>query len=177
MHPRRVLHYLAIGLRFSKAAAATCSSNLLVDDFSRFSNGRNNLGLKASDDGSMASISSIGHSISFTPRPMSYFYETVPCVDAETSGYKALAFTIKAPTGASLTLEMQTRENCSIEAHNSTWRYFMNFTGEHERIVAPVSSFLGAKTSGISAFNWATWKSQSTESVWEPGDVELVCGA
>ncbi|KAI1655265.1 hypothetical protein F4813DRAFT_391977 [Daldinia decipiens] len=177
MHPRRALHNLVIGLRLYKAGAVICSSNLLVDDFSRFSNRRNNLGLKASDDGSMTSISVLGDSISFTPRPMSYFYETVPCVDAEASGYEALAFTMKAPQNASITLEMQTMENCSIEAYNSTWRYVMNFTGEPQRIVAPVSSFRGARTNGIAAFNWATWESQSTGFVWELGDIELICGA
>ncbi|KAI0110182.1 hypothetical protein F4814DRAFT_461336 [Daldinia grandis] len=176
MHPQRIIYPLAIGLRFYKAAAATCSSNLLVDDFSHFSNKRNNLGLKASDDGSMASISVSGDSISFTPRPMSYFYETVPCVDAKASGYHALAFNITAPRDAAITLEMQTMENCSIEAYNSTWRYVMGFTGEPQRVVAPISSFQGARTSGIAAFNWATWESRSAGFVWEISDVELVCG-
>lgn len=68
-------------------------------------------------------------------------------------------------------------ENCSAEAYNSTWRYVTNFTGEPQRIVVPVSSFRGARTNGIAAFNWATWESQSTGFVWELGDIELICGA
>ncbi|KAI1480174.1 hypothetical protein K445DRAFT_11524 [Daldinia sp. EC12] len=177
MQPQRILRYLAIGLRAWKAAASMCRYNLLVDDFSRFSDKRNSLGMKASDDGSMRYLTVSEDTIFFAPQRLSYFYETVPCVSERASGYNAIAFTIKAPQDASITLEMQTADDCTSELYNSTWRYVMNFTGEAQRVVAPMSSFQGARTNGIAAFNWATWETNTADFVWELGDIELICGA
>ncbi|KAI8963286.1 hypothetical protein F5Y11DRAFT_346627 [Daldinia sp. FL1419] len=164
-----------MGLRLSKVVAQICTSPLQVDDFSWFQSRKNSLRLKASDDDSMISISVFGDGIRFHPRPLSYYYESLPCIDAEASGYDALAFTMKAPSDGSITLEMQTTDDCSTEAYNSTWRYVVNFTGEAQKIVAPISSFEGAKTNGIAAFNWATWESHNKDFDWELSDIKLTC--
>ncbi|KAI1799716.1 hypothetical protein F4811DRAFT_557552 [Daldinia bambusicola] len=160
-----------------KAAASRCYTNLLVDDFSQFHYHKNSLGLKASDDGSMRTIAASNGSISFTPQNQSYFYEAVPCITVEATGYIAIAFRIRAPPDASITLEMQTaQQDCSSEAFNSTWRYVGNFTGSEQRVVAPMSSWKGVRTTGIVAFNWATWQTGEKKFVWELADVELICG-
>ncbi|KAI1467614.1 uncharacterized protein F4812DRAFT_430170 [Daldinia caldariorum] len=127
----------------------------------------------------MKSISAAKHTISFTPQESSYFYEAVPCFSRKTIGYGAIAFVIKAPQDASITLEMQTAQqehDCSGETYSSTWRYVANFTGQVQRVIAPFSSFVGAKAEDIFAFNWATWQTQDTGFVWEMGDIELICG-
>ncbi|RYP70365.1 hypothetical protein DL769_004991 [Monosporascus sp. CRB-8-3] len=159
-------------------ATATCSSNLLIDDFARFSSSLNALGTRASDDGSMTSLalSSSGGGISFVPEKMSYFYETLPCTRAAAEGYNAVSFTMKAPRGASFMLEIQTRESCDAAEYRSAWYTVSDFTGETQTITVPLSAFGGANTDAITAFNWATWSKWCKKSVqWELGDIQLVC--
>jgi len=159
-------------------ATATCSSNLLIDDFAQFSSSLNALGTRASDDGSMTSLalSPSGVGISFVPEKMSYFYETLPCTQAAAEGYDAVSFTMKAPRGASFMLEIQTRESCDAAEYRSTWYTVSGFTGETQTITVPLSAFEGANTDAITAFNWATWSKWCKKSVqWELGDIQLVC--
>ncbi|KAI1371700.1 hypothetical protein F4677DRAFT_434911 [Hypoxylon crocopeplum] len=126
----------------------------------------------------MSTVRSSGSSVAFVPQTMSYYYETLPCIDAVASGYSAISFAIKAPPGASLTLEIQTKESCSAPTYTSTSRFVKDFTGEIQTIVIPLSSFTGVYPSAIGAFNWGSWDSyMDKEFTWELGDIALTCGA
>ncbi|OTB05559.1 hypothetical protein M426DRAFT_137384 [Hypoxylon sp. CI-4A] len=126
----------------------------------------------------MTRISAADGMISFVPGAGSYFYETVPCIDAVASGYRAIAFTMRAPPDSSITLEMQTMSSCADPTHHSTYRYVMDFTGDLQRVTIPLSSFVGADTTAISGFSWATWEFYGDKNfVWQLGDVEFICGA
>ncbi|KAI2606558.1 hypothetical protein GGR54DRAFT_644172 [Hypoxylon sp. NC1633] len=159
-----------------QAEAAVCTSNLLIDNFARFPSQTNTLGFKASDDGSMQSISLTGNVISFVPKTMSYFYETIPCIDALGSGYSDISFGIKAPKNGSIALEVQSLDACSAPAYKSTLRYVRGFTGDFQTIAIPLSTFAGVNTNAVGAFNWGTWDPNGQDDfVWQLGDVELIC--
>ncbi|KAI1774995.1 hypothetical protein F4818DRAFT_441818 [Hypoxylon cercidicola] len=155
-----------------------CKSNLLIDNFSLFTARLNSVGLKASDDGSMIALSAEHGTLSFVPSKTSYFFETVPCIDAAADGYGAISFKMKAPLGSSFALEIQTKDTCSSAEYKSTWHYKEGFTGQEETVVIPLDSFIGANTFAIEAFNWATWDFYNERSfIWTLGDIELTCNA
>ncbi|KAI4863349.1 hypothetical protein F4820DRAFT_427415 [Hypoxylon rubiginosum] len=126
----------------------------------------------------MIALDAEHNTLSFVPSKSSYFFESVPCIDAAEEGYGAISFRMKAPLGASFALELQTKENCGSTEYKSTWHYMGGFSGETEQVVIPLSSFAGAKTSAIEAFNWATWEFyKERDFIWTLGDIELICNS
>ncbi|KAI6350774.1 hypothetical protein MCOR25_010401 [Pyricularia grisea] len=174
---------------YSVTAAAKCSSNLLIDDFSRRSTSNNNLGGYTNDDGSMKSITVQGTSLILTPRPpapgglsQSYYYENIPCTQAASDGYEALSFTIKAPSkGSNFTLEIQTSTSCSTSSYTSDWQVVKDLTGDVQTVTIPLAGWKNPNTNldAVKAFNWATWTSPTQgngDEQWQLGDITFVCG-
>ncbi|XXG98184.1 hypothetical protein Hte_004505 [Hypoxylon texense] len=158
--------------------AEKCKSDLVVDNFDLFPARLNSVGLKSGDDGSMIALAAEHNTLSFIPSKSSYFFEAVPCLDADGEDYGAISFQMKAPKGASFALELQTKESCGTKDYKSTWHYMGGFTGESETVVIPLSAFAGAKTSAIEAFNWATWEFyDERDFIWTLSDIELLCNS
>ncbi|TQN69753.1 Chitin deacetylase, partial [Colletotrichum shisoi] len=156
------------------AVYAQCS-NLLIDDFSRPTpSGFNNLTSWTSDDNSMSSIALAGGLLSFTPKPdhSSYFYETLPCYQAATQGYKALSLTVKGPKDASFMVEIQTKQACTDNEYQSQWVIISGLTGSVQTISISLSSFPGANLNGITGFVWSTY---SQFSGYEFSNVGFTC--
>jgi hypothetical protein len=190
MNSRRVVGLLA-GI-FAARASAVCSTDLVIDDFSKWSNGSNSLGQHASgmnivlplrnkrfliyalDDGTMSLISSSGGSLVFTPNVTSYFYENVACQSATTNGYSALSFSLQGPAEGRVALELQTSVNCTDTAHTSYYYAVNGLTGSSQNIEVPLSSFTGANLNAIQSIVWYGFS--STNASWQLGDVELLCG-
>ncbi|KAI0380717.1 hypothetical protein F5Y04DRAFT_96689 [Hypomontagnella monticulosa] len=124
----------------------------------------------------MTSIRRVGDRVWFVPQRTSYFYETLPCIDAATSGYTAVAFSIRAPKDASITLEVQTMDNCAASTYNSTYRSVGGFAGRPQRLKIPLDTFQGANMNAVFAFTWSTFDFYSDKNfMWQLADVELVC--
>ncbi|KAK6219594.1 carbohydrate esterase family 4 protein [Colletotrichum tabaci] len=156
------------------AVYAQCS-NLLIDDFSRPTpSGFNNLTSWTSDDNSMSSIALAGGLLSFTPKPdhSSYFYETLPCYQATTQGYKALSLTVKGPKDASFMVEIQTKQACTDNEYQSQWVVIPGLTGSVQTVSISLSSFPGANLDGITGFVWSTY---SQFSGYEFSNIGFTC--
>ncbi|KAK2020665.1 hypothetical protein LX32DRAFT_733898 [Colletotrichum zoysiae] len=146
-------------LGLTGAAYAACS-DLLIDDFLRSSpSGLNNLSSWTSDDGSMSSIALTGGVLSFTPKsdPPSYFYETLGCHKAASSGHKALSLTVKGPKDASFLVEIQSKQACTDKEYKSQWVAVSGLTGSAQTVSIPLSSFTDANLDGIVGFVWSTY--------------------
>ncbi|KAH6660640.1 hypothetical protein BKA67DRAFT_60931 [Truncatella angustata] len=154
-------------------AASTCSSNLLVDDFSTWSTNTNSLGQWTSEDGTMTSVSASNGALTFTPSASAYFYETLACETATTNGYDAVAFSVQGPAEGSVGLELQTSTSCSESAHASYYYQVSGLTGSPQTITVPLSSFIGANLDAIQGVVWFGFS--STDFSWQFGNIELVC--
>ncbi|KAI6360654.1 hypothetical protein MCOR32_008928 [Pyricularia oryzae] len=176
--------FLASVTLYGVATAATCTSNLLIDDFSRRSTSNNNLGGYTNDDGSMRSITVQGTSLILTPVPPadgrlspSYYYENLPCTQALSEGYSAISFTMKAPSkGSNFTLEIQTSTSCGTSAYTSDWQVVKDLTGDLQTVTIPLSGWRNPVTNldAVKAFNWATWTSPTQghgDEQWQLGDI------
>ncbi|GJC93882.1 hypothetical protein ColKHC_02708 [Colletotrichum higginsianum] len=156
------------------AVYAQCS-NFLIDDFSRPTpSGFNNLTSWTSDDNSMSSIALAGGLLSFTPKPdhSSYFYETLPCYQAATQGYKALSLTVEGPKDASFMVEIQTKQACTDNEYQSQWVVISGLTGSVQTVSISLSSFPGANLDGITGFVWSTY---SQFSGYEFSNLRFTC--
>jgi len=177
---RRVIDTLiglaALAANTGKAAAATCSSALTIDDFSKWSSNTNSLGQWTGDDASMTSISANNGVLSFKPKSngASYFYETFPCQTASTSGYNSVQFTIKGPAGGSASLEIQTQSSCGASGYQSFYAPITGLTGNTQTITIPLSSFSGANANAITGFVWSGFS--NSNNAWELSKVQFGCG-
>lgn len=114
--------------------------------------------------------------LSFVPAKNSYFFESLPCVDAVEEGYGAISFRMKAPKGASFAVELQTKDNCGESEYKSSWHYVEGFTGQTEIVVIPLKLFGGANARAIDGFSWGTWDFYDERGfVWTLSDVEFTC--
>ncbi|CAG8982401.1 hypothetical protein HYALB_00007523 [Hymenoscyphus albidus] len=164
---------LALSWANTAVAQAACSSNLLIDDYSKFSSNSNSLGFYTSDDGTTTNLKAdaANKKISFTSSPSSYFYTTFECEQAKTNKYTALTFPVKGPAAAQLTVELQTSSSCATQEYTS---YFTTaaLTGDTQTITIPLSSFPGANLDAIKAF---VFQGFSVDGTWELGQTSLVC--
>ncbi|KAL0931577.1 Chitin deacetylase-like protein 10 [Colletotrichum truncatum] len=157
------------------AAAATCSSDLLVDDLSNsFSTNRNNLGSWTSDDGTMASISAADGILSFTPKSGAYYYDTFPCQALQTDSYSHVQFDIKAPaSGAAFTAELKWASSCSATTTTKTSFRVTALTGGWQTVRVPLSSFAGANLNAALSIIIGSF---SSTQQWQLDKVSFVCG-
>ncbi|KAL2757918.1 carbohydrate esterase family 4 protein [Sodiomyces alcalophilus JCM 7366] len=157
------------------AAAAACTSHLLVDDFSTsFSTNRNNLGSWTSDDASMANMSSSGGILSFTPQSGAYYYETFPCQTLQTNSYSHIQLDIKAPvSGAAMTVQLKWASSCSATTTTKTSFRVTGLTGGWQTLRIPLSSsFAGANLDA--ALSLVLMSFSSTQQ-WQLDKVSFVC--
>jgi hypothetical protein len=186
----------------SEASCHTiCGSDLIIDNFSDWSNPNHTNGhgsyasgkilplsqIQAqlthwcSDDWTMAKISAAQNTLSFTPKARSYFYETFPCRQANIQGFSALSFTVQGPAGGSIILEMQTRPYCSASSYgipyhsySSHYHTVTDLSGSVQTIVVPLGAFSGANTDAITGFVWSHFSKQDIN--WSLSNIKLVCG-
>ncbi|KAL1842131.1 hypothetical protein VTJ49DRAFT_6010 [Mycothermus thermophilus] len=172
--------HLVAGLTSLWAAAgahAACSSNLLVDDFTRWMTGTNNLGWGNGDDETMSGIAGSPGRVVFVPRDVnSYFYESFECRQAASDGYTAVQFTIEGPAGGYFVVEAQTTANCGVDrsTYKSSWAFVEGLNGQRQTIVLPFSAF--SDNPNPDALVGLVWSGFSHSGVqWFVGNVTLVC--
>ncbi|CCF35771.1 polysaccharide deacetylase [Colletotrichum higginsianum] len=157
------------------AAAAACTSDLLVDDLSNtLATNRNNLGSWTSDDASMTSISASGGILSFTPKSGAYFYETFPCQALQADSYTHVQLDIKAPvSGAAFTVQLSSASSCSATTNTKTAFRVTGLTGGWQTVRIPLSSFAGAN---LNAALSLVMESFSSTQQWQLDKISFVCG-
>jgi hypothetical protein len=121
----------------------------------------------------MKLVSTVGGVLSFMPNKGSYFYETFPCIKAQSEGYKSVSFLVMGPIGGSLVLEIQTKSSCDAGPTSATTKWFTisGLTGASQTVTVPLSSFTGASLDAVTAFVWAGFS--STSSIWLIDNVRL----
>ncbi|KAK5658225.1 hypothetical protein OQA88_2200 [Cercophora sp. LCS_1] len=178
MMDRRLVAGLATLWTASTAVAQTCTSNLLIDNFVKWTAGTNNLDWQNGDDGSMTSIAASAGQVVFVPKDgNSYFYESFPCVKASSSGYSAIQFSVQGPAGSSLALELQTAANCNPETEGwkSSYNIVSGLTGSRQTVTVPLIGFDNEPNyDAVVGLVWAVFSQTGTQ--WSIGNITLVCG-
>ncbi|KAK3687245.1 glycoside hydrolase/deacetylase [Podospora appendiculata] len=174
---RRLVTGLA-GLLAAAKVSAVCTSNLMIDNFVKWTTGTNNLDWQNGDDGSMTAIAASNGQVVFIPSNtnQSYFYESFPCQQAQSNGYGGLRFTIQGPAGASTGLELQTTANCNVTSgRNSSYTIISGLTGQLQTVTLPLSGFDGTPNyDSIIGLAWSEFSVSDTQ--WSIGNITLVCG-
>ena len=125
----------------------------------------------------MSSIAASAGEVVFIPKPDgSYFYESFPCVQAQSQGYGGLRFSILGPPGGSVSLELQTTTNCNTTGHTSSYTILTSLTGQGQIQTLPLVGFdNNPNYDAIVGLAWSEFSSTSTR--WSIGNITLVCGA
>ncbi len=130
------------------------------------------------DDGTTTNIraDTANKKITFTSKSAgtSYFYSTLSCQTASSTGYSAITFPIKGPSGSSFVMELQTKTSCSASSYSSSYFQVTGLTGQTQTITVPVSAFQGANGNAVTAFLFSGFASNTA---WEIGATQFVCGA
>ncbi|KUJ16056.1 uncharacterized protein LY89DRAFT_102026 [Mollisia scopiformis] len=165
-----------LALSWASTARATCSGNLLIDNYANYANNLNSLGQWTSDDGTTIGLKAdtVNKDITFTSQVSSYFYTTFACEQATVGGYNAFTFPIKGPAGSTFTIELQTSSSCSTTAYTSYYTTLTGVTGSLHTYTVPLSSFMGANLNAIQS---VLFESFSINGAWEIGQTQLVCAA
>ncbi|KAK4246609.1 carbohydrate esterase [Corynascus novoguineensis] len=178
---RRHRHLVAgvAGLLAVAGVNAACSSDLVIDDFTTWLTGLNNLGSENGDDGTMTAIAASPGQVVFIPKgDDSYFYESFPCQQAVTEGYNAIEFSVVGPANGSFALELQTTSDCGSNeegVYNSSWNIVSGLTGERQTITLPLEGWDDSPNyDGIVGLAWSTFSQNGIQ--WSVGNVSLVCG-
>ncbi|KAL2145658.1 hypothetical protein VTI28DRAFT_6533 [Corynascus sepedonium] len=178
---RRRRHLVAgvAGLLAVAGVNAACSSDLVIDDFTTWLTGLNNLGSENGDDGTMTAIAASPGQVVFIPEgDDSYFYESFPCQQAVTEGYNAIEFSVVGPANGSFALELQTTSDCGSNeegVYNSSWNIVSGLTGERQTITLPLEGWDDSPNyDGIVGLAWSTFSQNGIQ--WSVGNVSLVCG-
>ncbi|AEO60543.1 carbohydrate esterase family 4 protein [Thermothelomyces thermophilus ATCC 42464] len=175
---RRHLVAGVAGLLAATGVHAACSSDLVIDDFTTWLTGLNNLGSENGDDGTMTAIAASPGQVVFVPKDDgSYFYESFPCQQANTEGYNAIQFSVLGPEGGSFAFELQTTSSCDDEVgvYNSSWTEVGDLTGERHTITLPLEGWDDSPNyDGIVGLTWSTFSENGIQ--WSVGNVSLVCG-
>ncbi|KAL2190513.1 carbohydrate esterase family 4 protein [Thermothelomyces heterothallicus CBS 203.75] len=175
---RRHLVAGVAGLLAATGVHAACSSDLVIDDFTTWLTGLNNLGSENGDDGTMTAIAASPGQVVFVPKDDgSYFYESFPCQQAITEGYSAIQFSVLGPERGSFAFELQTTSSCEDEegVYNSSWTEVGDLTGERQTITLPLEGWDDSPNyDGIVGLTWSTFSENGIQ--WSVGNVSLVCG-
>ncbi|KAK4661018.1 hypothetical protein QC762_124070 [Podospora pseudocomata] len=169
---------LAGMLAASGVHAQACTSNLLIDNFTKWTSGVNNLESPNGDDGSMEFIAAGTGQVVFTPKDTtSYFYESFECQPAVTNGYGGLQFTVEGPAGASFALELQTTSSCSANdgTYKSHYTIIENLTGSRQTINVPLDGFDNEPNyDAVVGWVWAVFSQSNVQ--WSIGNITWICG-
>ncbi|KAH8884870.1 glycoside hydrolase/deacetylase [Thozetella sp. PMI_491] len=172
---RRLVSGLA-GLCVASTANAVCTSNLLIDNFAKWSAGTNSLGSQNGDDGSMTSIAANNGAINFTPKGSdSYFYESLKCQTALTNGYGGIQFNVNGPAGGSVAVEVQTASNCnSTTTFSRSYNVVSDLSGRNQLVQLPWEGFDNSPNAdSIVGFSWSEFVGNGQ---WTIANVSLICG-
>ncbi|KAK3319243.1 glycoside hydrolase/deacetylase [Apodospora peruviana] len=174
---RRLVTGLAGLLAATQVRAQQCTSDLVIDDFSKWTAGTNNQDYLNGDDSTMTSIAASAGQVIFIPKADgSYFYESFPCVQAQTRGYGGLRFTIQGPAGSQVSLELQTTTSCNATDHTSSYNIVTGLTGQLQTLTLPLLGF--DNNPNYDAIVGLVWSEFSKTNVqWSIGNITLVCGA
>ncbi|KAK4449977.1 hypothetical protein QBC34DRAFT_79620 [Podospora aff. communis PSN243] len=178
MLDRRLVAGLAALWAASVASAQTCTSNLIIDNFVKWTSGTNNLDWQNGDDGSMTSIAASAGRVVFVPKDgNSYFYESFPCIPAYSSGYTGIQFSVQGPAGGSLALELQTSASCAQETKEwkSSYNIVSDLTGRLQTVTVPLIGFDNDPNyDAVVGMVWAVFSQKGVQ--WSIGNITLVCG-
>ncbi|KAI1099361.1 hypothetical protein F4804DRAFT_86031 [Jackrogersella minutella] len=160
----------------------TCSSHLLVDDFSQWETGENSLQGATSDDQTMNSTSTDGGILSFTPNniDVSYIYEQFECFDSVAQGYDSLSFNIKGPEAASVSIELQTASDCASSDEYQSFYYTVDgLSGSLQTINIPLNSWVDANLNGVVGVLWYGFSAglTGTDNQWQLDNIQFLCAA
>lgn len=151
----------------------------MVDDFTKWTAGVNNLESANGDDESMVSIAASAGQVVFIPRDRaSYFYESFECQRVVTNGYGGLQFTVQGPAGASFAIELQTKSSCDSadEGYKSNYNVVENLTGNRQTITLPLSGFDNEPNyDAVVGLVWTVFSQFNVQ--WSIGNIQWVCGS
>ncbi|KAI6084869.1 hypothetical protein F4821DRAFT_165601 [Hypoxylon rubiginosum] len=157
----------------------TCTAHLLVDDFTGWESGENNLAGATSDDQTMNATSTEGGILTFTPNNIdaSYIYEQFDCLDTVASGYDSLSFNIKGPEAASVSIELQTVSDCGAEAYESFYYTVDGLSGSLQTINLQLDSWTGANLNGVVGILWYGFSAgmTGTDNEWQLDNIQFLC--
>ncbi len=137
----------------------------------------------SSDDGTAKSVivGSPGgtpgaNRVQITPNANTYFYSQFPCTNAKAAGYSGLSMRIKAPKGATLSVELDHSATCNT--NNQTPFTLSNqdlgwtFDGTEKLYLIPFSKFSGLDTSKLTTLLFSGFSGVTTF-----GPIEFYCGS
>ncbi|KAI1426628.1 hypothetical protein F5Y12DRAFT_273082 [Xylaria sp. FL1777] len=156
-----------------------CEDHLLIDDFTTWPDGLNSVNGATSDDATLSSFNATDGILTFTPgdEDVSYIYEQFDCIDTEELGYDSISFTIKGPEAASVSLELQTQEDCSATEYQSYYYTVNGLTGSLQTVNIPLSSWVNASLQGVVGLVWYGFSAgrTGTDNVWQLDNFQLLC--
>ncbi|KAJ3566133.1 hypothetical protein NPX13_g7253 [Xylaria arbuscula] len=156
-----------------------CEAHLLIDDFATWQNGTNSVLGATSDDATMNSTSLSAGVLSFVPnnQDVSYIYEQWECIDTEELGYDSISFTIKGPAAASVSLELQTKDDCDATEYQSYYYTLNGLTGSLQTVSIPLSNWPNASIWGTVGFVWYGFSAglTGTDNQWQLSNFTLLC--
>ncbi|KAI1272947.1 hypothetical protein F5Y07DRAFT_412117 [Xylaria sp. FL0933] len=156
-----------------------CEAHLLIDDFTTWPNGLNSVLGATSDDATLLQVNATGGVLTFTPgeQEVSYIYEQFECIDADDLGYDSISFTIKGPEAASVSLELQTKDDCEATEYQSYYYTLNGLTGSLQTVNIPLSSWANASLEGLVGFVWYGFSAGRTgaDTEWQLDNFQLLC--
>ncbi|KAI0429570.1 hypothetical protein F5Y09DRAFT_257339 [Xylaria sp. FL1042] len=156
-----------------------CEAHLLIDDFTAWPNGLNSVEGATSDDATLSSVNATGGVLTFIPgdQEVSYIYEQFECIEAEDLGYDSVSFTIKGPEAASVSLELQTKDDCEAAEYQSYYYTLNGLTGSLQTVNIPLSSWVNASLDGVVGFVWYGFSAGRTgeDKEWKLENFQLLC--
>ena len=117
--------------------------------------------------------------LSFVPshQDISYIYEQWECLDTEELGYNSISFNIKGPEAASVSLELQTKDDCDDKTHQSYYYTLNGLTGALQNVNIPLRNWPNASLWGTVGFVWYGFSAglTGTDNNWQLSNFTLIC--
>ncbi len=111
----------------------------------------------------------------------SYIFEELPCVDAAARGLDSLAFRLRGPEAASVSVELQTRSDCAGEQYQRAYLPVDGLSGDLDVITVALDGFGGRQPAAAAAavvrLVWFGFSAGAEEAdrEWAIDDVRLTC--
>ncbi|KAI5861583.1 hypothetical protein GGS23DRAFT_575774 [Durotheca rogersii] len=127
----------------------------------------------------MNATSAEGGILTFTPNSInvSYIYEQFECLDTQGSGYDSLSFQIKGPEAASVSVELQTVDECGGEAYRSFYYTVNGLSGSLQTIDVQLANWPEANLRGIVGVVWYGFSAGRTgaDNEWQLDNIRFLC--
>lgn len=107
----------------------------------------------------------------------SYVSKQFECIDTVALGYDGISFTIKGPKAGSVSLELQTKADCSATEYQSHYYTVNGMSGALQTINVPLGSWTGANLHGVVGVMWSGFSvgKTGTGNEWQLGNLQLLC--